>query len=164
MLVPVYIFPDRRRLLRDWDEAIREDAVLNRWKAEVVRRERRGKRQPDLVTTVGPTRQPFEYRSTWVVHKNMPHDVYCGRPSIWGNVFSHESGTLAQFRVTTRQQAVYSYAKWLMTQPQLLNRIPALTGKVLSCWCDRHRGVFDPAIHLCHCHVLAWLANPGNFP
>lgn len=107
--------------------------------------------------------QPFEKRSRFVVHRDLPYDIYIGRPTRWGNLFSHKSDTLAQYRVATRQLAVYSYAKWLMTQPVLLSAIPALKGAVLGCWCDRHKGEFDPLKHLCHGHVLAWLANGADF-
>lgn len=109
---------------------------------------------------------PFEQRSRLVVHRDMPHDVYIGRGrnTRWGNPFSHQVNTLARFKVATREQAVYSYAKWLMAQADLLAEVPTLKGKILGCWCDRHRGDFNPEWHLCHGHVLAWLANPGAFP
>lgn len=78
------------------------------------------------------------------------YDVYIGRPSIWGNPFSHEFGTLAQYKVKTRQEAVEKYEAWILTQPDLLARLPKLKSKVLGCWCV-------PA--LCHGHVLLKLIN-----
>ena len=108
--------------------------------------------------------QPFEHRSRFVVHRDLPYDIYVGRPTWWGNPFSHEKHTLAKFRVATREVAVHSYAKWLMEQPQLLAELPSLKGKVLGCWCDRHKAPFQSKLYLCHGHVLAWLANPGAFP
>ncbi len=107
--------------------------------------------------------QPFERRSRFVVHRDLPYDIYIGRPTRWGNKFSHKSETLAEFRVTTREEAVYSHAKWLMTQPDLLADVHTLKGLVLGCWCDKHRAPFDPAKHLCHGHVYAWLANGEEF-
>jgi hypothetical protein len=76
--------------------------------------------------------------------------VYVGRPSPWGNPFSHLPGTLAQFRVATRAAAIRSYRRWLRTQPQLLAALPTLRGKVLGCWC---------APQACHAEVLARLAE-----
>ena len=71
-----------------------------------------------------------------VVHcKREEFDVYIGRPSKWGNPFSHKGGTKAQFRVDTREQAVACYRKWVLEQPELMEALPELRGKTLGCWC-----------------------------
>ena len=71
-----------------------------------------------------------------VVHcKKEPYDVYIGRPSKWGNPFSHKTGTKAQFKVDTREQAILAYEDWLGKQPDLLEALPELEGKILGCWC-----------------------------
>jgi hypothetical protein len=70
-----------------------------------------------------------------VVHRGYPHDVYIGRPSKWGNPFSHKPGTLAKFRVSTRKEAITKYREWILTQPQLLAELHELKGKTLGCWC-----------------------------
>jgi len=87
-----------------------------------------------------------------VVHcKREPYDVYIGRPGPWGNPFTHKDGTLAQFKVASREEAVEKYEEWLLAQPELVKKVKAeLKGKVLGCWCD-------PL--LCHGHVLARIAN-----
>ena len=36
--------------------------------------------------------------------KNGPFDVYIGRPSKWGNPYSHKEGTLAEFKVSSRKE------------------------------------------------------------
>ena len=82
--------------------------------------------------------------------KKDKYDVYIGRPSIWGNPFSHRDFTKAQFKVETREQAVEAYRQWIKTQPQLLSRLPELKGKVLACWCKPQS---------CHGDVLAELAD-----
>lgn len=88
---------------------------------------------------------------TRVVHcKREQHDVYIGRPSIWGNPFSHKAGTLAQFQVSSREEAISKYREWLMQQPELLKKVHELKGKTLGCWCK-------PAA--CHGDVLAELAD-----
>lgn len=51
--------------------------------------------------------------SQLVVHKHKAHyDVYIGRPSKWGNPFSHKAGTLAQYRVASREEAIARYREW----------------------------------------------------
>ncbi len=88
-----------------------------------------------------------------VVHcKKHHHDIYIGRPSKWGNPFSEKSGTLAKFKVASRQEAIDAFAEWIQNQPRLLRALPELKGKVLGCWC---------APKECHGDVLANLANEG---
>jgi hypothetical protein len=42
-----------------------------------------------------------------VVHcKKSPYDIYIGRPSKWGNPYSHLSGTLAEYKVSSREEAI----------------------------------------------------------
>lgn len=80
-----------------------------------------------------------------VVHcKREKHDVYIGRPSVWGNPFSMNSES-------ERDAVVEKYKKWLMAQPRLIERAKReLRGKVLGCWCAPRR---------CHGDVLAEIAN-----
>ena len=87
-----------------------------------------------------------------VVHKNNPHDVYIGRPSIWGNPFSHlQSQSLAKFKVASRDEAVSSYRNWILNQRKLIVKAQEeLRGKILGCWC---------APLSCHGDVLAEIAN-----
>ncbi len=59
-------------------------------------------------------------------------DVYIGRPSKWGNPFSHKSGTLAQFRVATREEAVARYREWFPQQSHLVADLGELIDKVLG--------------------------------
>jgi hypothetical protein len=83
-------------------------------------------------------------------HKPTPDDVYIGRPSKWGNPYSHMPGTLAQYRVATRQEALDRYREWILQQPELMAALPELRGKTLICWCK-------PAS--CHGDVLAELVS-----
>lgn len=87
-----------------------------------------------------------------VVHcKRLPFDVYIGRPSKWGNPFTHLKGnTLAEFRVETREQAVESYREYLLNNTSLMNDLHELKGKVLGCWCSPQS---------CHGDILVELAN-----
>lgn len=93
---------------------------------------------------------------TKVVHcKIEPFDIYIGRPSEWGNPFSHKEGTKAQFKTSTVEEAVANYANWITTQPQLLAKISNLKGKTLGCWCKHPKKPDAP----CHGDVLAVLAD-----
>ncbi len=98
-----------------------------------------------------------------VVHVNLaPYDVYIGRrvrnrpdlvPVGWGNPFHiGKDGT--------REEVMAKFRDWIQTQPQLLERLPELRGKVLGCWCAAKEGLtptLDGAI--CHGQILAALAN-----
>lgn len=44
-----------------------------------------------------------------VHHKRAPYDVYIGRPSAWGNQFSHLPASAAEWRVATRDEAIRKY-------------------------------------------------------
>jgi hypothetical protein len=86
-----------------------------------------------------------------VVHcKKEPYDVYIGRPSKWGNPFSHKDGTTAKFKVATRGEAIDAYEKWITEGEgnHLLNDLHELDGKVLGCWCKPQR---------CHGDILVKL-------
>lgn len=87
-----------------------------------------------------------------VVHwKQARYDVYVGRPGPWGNPYSHEEDSIAQFKVATREEAIAKFEEWLLSQPELVKRVKReLRGKVLGCWC---------APKPCHGEVLARIAN-----
>lgn len=77
--------------------------------------------------------------------------IYIGRPSIWGNPFSHLEGTLAEFRVNSREEAIAAYRLYLMNQPELIQRAKTeLRGRDLVCWCNP-----GP----CHGDILIEVAN-----
>lgn len=86
-----------------------------------------------------------------VVHHNKEtHDVYIGRPSVWGNPFSHKTGTLAKYKTKNRKEAIEKFREYLLNSPELMSRLHELKGKTLGCWCK-------PAA--CHGDVLLELAN-----
>ena len=80
-------------------------------------------------------------KETRVVHcRKEPYDVYIGRSSDpilgkWGNPFSHKDGTLAEFKVKDRKEAIEKYEQYLLGNKELMNSIHELRGKVLGCWC-----------------------------
>jgi len=74
-------------------------------------------------------------QSSFIVHcKKEPYDIYIGRPSIWGNPFSHLDGK-GRYRVANRALAIQCYRDWVWTQPELLMQVHTLKNRVLGCWC-----------------------------
>lgn len=96
-------------------------------------------------------------QKTRVVHcRREAYDVYVGRPSVYGNPFSHLAGTLAQYQVSTREEAVAAYRTWIHNPENraLLQKVKTeLKGKVLGCWCKPLS---------CHGDVLAEIADESN--
>lgn len=90
---------------------------------------------------------------TKVVHcKKQPYDVYIGRPSKFGNPFSHKEGTLALYKCATRKESIQRFSEWIMNGDgqHLLDDLHELRGKVLGCWCKPQP---------CHGDVLVELVN-----
>lgn len=86
-----------------------------------------------------------------VVHfKKDPCDIYIGRGSKWGNPFTHKDGTIAEFKVSSRKEAIEKYEEWIKTQPHLMESLGELKGKTLGCWCKPQA---------CHGDVLKKLAD-----
>ena len=90
--------------------------------------------------------------TTVVHHKKDKYDVYIGRPSKWGNPFTHKEGTRAEYILPTRDEAVEAYRKWITEGDgkYLLKWLPELKNKTLGCWCHPLP---------CHGDVLAELTN-----
>jgi hypothetical protein len=72
--------------------------------------------------------------------------VYIGRPTKWGNYYSH-LGVAGTTLVKNRFEAVLRFAKGLVKDKQLVKDArKELKGKTLVCYCDPE---------LCHGHVWA---------
>jgi hypothetical protein len=89
--------------------------------------------------------------------KNNSNGVYLGRPSIFGNTYSHlPTKNLAEKKVDTRDQAVahyaYDFKSLWSTNLVFQNNIKNMRNKHLVCWC---------APLLCHCIYAAATANRG---
>jgi hypothetical protein len=84
-----------------------------------------------------------------------PFDVYIGRPSKWGNPYTHlhRKDTI---HVSSPEEAVRIYEEWIkermVAEPEKYN-LDELRGKVLGCYCR-------PAI--CHGDVLVKLCDEGD--
>jgi hypothetical protein len=92
---------------------------------------------------------------TRVVHfKKESFDIYIGRPSKWGNPFSHKNDTLAEFKVKDRKEAIAKYEQYLISNKTLMKSLYELKGKTLGCWCKPQS---------CHGDILAkWADGFGN--
>lgn len=80
---------------------------------------------------------------TVVNKRTSKYDVYIGRGSIWGNPFIiGKDGN--------RTQVIRKYLRWILNNPELLNKIHTLKGKRLGCFCKPKN---------CHGDVLVFLFN-----
>jgi hypothetical protein len=96
--------------------------------------------------------QPEKVQTKVVHFKKSEFDIYIGRPSKWGNPYSHKKGTLAKFFRPTRDECVEAYRQWITEGEgsHLLEDLTELKGKVLGCWCKPQA---------CHGDVLKDLVN-----
>lgn len=93
-------------------------------------------------------------------YKTIPgaHDVYIGRPTVFGNPYTHlpSKNTLAKYQVATRDEAVDAYKPWLLgllnsdefawlSFVDLVQRYHSGEHVVLICYCSPER---------CHGDVL----------
>lgn len=103
------------------------------------------------------TKEETLFSMTTVVHcRKEPFDTYIGRPSKWGNPYTHLSAAAEREGmelVASVDEAIEAYQEWIMEQPELLKDLHELKGKRLGCWCKP-----GP----CHGDVLAELAD--NLP
>lgn len=79
-----------------------------------------------------------EVAKTTVVNKQRSKfDVFIGRPSKWGNPFSHLNTSRAEYKVNTREEAIEAYRDWLLNGDGrfLLKDLHELKGKRLGCFC-----------------------------
>lgn len=86
-----------------------------------------------------------------VRHTN-DYDVYIGRGSQWGNPYTtiYPLTSHARFLVGSREEAIEGYEGWIRSQPELLEQLPQLRGRILGCYCK-------PLA--CHGDVIARLAD-----
>jgi len=84
--------------------------------------------------------------------KKEPYDVYIGRPSKWGNPYSHKEGTSAKYFKPTREEAIEAYREYILNGEgkHLLEDLHELDGKTLGCWCKPKA---------CHGDILVEIIN-----
>lgn len=77
------------------------------------------------------------------------YDIYIGRPSKWGNPFTHLESDIAKYKVGSRIESIQKYADWIVGK-EIYDEIYELENKVLGCFCEPN---------ICHGTVLAELAD-----
>lgn len=84
------------------------------------------------------------------------YDVYIGRPSVWGNPYSHLRGlgTRAKYLVESRDKAIELYTQWLVSPrgAAAMKALRFLEGKRLGCHCRPKEG-FQSQL-MCHGQIL----------
>lgn len=85
--------------------------------------------------------------------------VYIGRGSKWGNIFTHRRDVAEKsggkvMLVSSRDEAVERYQKYIWNNQELRSHLPELQGRDLVCYCAPQR---------CHGDVLVAMANPDLF-
>lgn len=101
-----------------------------------------------------------EILETRVVHfRKEKCDVYVGRPSIFGNPYSHinDRKTDALYIVSSVDEAISKYKEYILNQPSLLAKLPGLKGKILGCWCGKADKWYPGIKMFCHAQVLQQL-------
>ena len=68
------------------------------------------------------------------------YDVYIGRhmdpvKGKWGNPYSSKDGTLAEFKVSSKKEAIDMYEKHLLSSVELMKQLHTLKYKRLGCFC-----------------------------
>lgn len=85
---------------------------------------------------------------TKVVHcQKEPYDILIDRTTPFGNPYSHQDDTLAQFKVATRKEAMDGFRAYLESNKELQEKIKPLKGKTLGCWCRPEK--------TCHGDIIA---------
>lgn len=88
------------------------------------------------------------------IRNNLPSEYYyIGRPSKFGNPYSSKKDTIAKYSVSTKEEAIEYYEKYLH-ESGLINDIGELQGKILVCWCiNSNKYIKDQEI-VCHGQIL----------
>lgn len=88
-----------------------------------------------------------------IVHcKKEKYDIYIGRPSKWGNPYSHKLGKYIDIDhvCSSRQEAIEKYKEYFLNNNYLISCLEELKGKTLGCWCKQKK---------CHGDFLAEIVD-----
>lgn len=78
------------------------------------------------------------------------YDICIGRGTKWGNPYSHLPNSRAEFICTSRNESIMKYKEWILNQPDLMDSLHELRGKILGCYCKPKS---------CHGDILVSLVN-----
>jgi hypothetical protein len=103
------------------------------------------------ITLVKSFMEKYKGRISNMKRSKVPGAIYCGRPSKWGNRFTHFSGVAGTTEVRSRVEAVVFYRRDLIDRIKAgevdLDELVAFhtNNSNLECYC---------APLLCHCGVI----------
>lgn len=80
-----------------------------------------------------------------IVNINSEYDIYVGRPSKWGNPYSHLDKSLAEYKVESVDDALKKYEEYLLNNKKLFDSLSELKYKKIACWCKTKK---------CHAYIL----------
>lgn len=81
-----------------------------------------------------------------VVNIKDEYDIYVGRPSKWGNPYTHlNNNTRAKYIVDNINEAIEKYEEYLIKNKELFNSLHELKYKKIACWCKTKK---------CHAYIL----------
>lgn len=71
-----------------------------------------------------------------IVHfRKDPYDIYIGRPSKFSNPYSSKPGTLAKYKVNSREESLLKFEEYLLNNKNLMDSLYELKYKTLGCFC-----------------------------
>lgn len=79
--------------------------------------------------------------------------VFIGRPSKWGNRWSHLKNAYAEY-VPNRKEAIEKYRVWILNNKELMSDLESLRGQTLGCFCCNSDEVRPSDPYVCHGQVL----------
>ena len=95
------------------------------------------------------------------IKENNSYDIYIGRPSIYGNPFSHLDNTIAKYRVNTVEESLLNFRNYLIENNYLIIEIENLKNKKLGCFCINSKEYKMGDKIICHGQIYQmYLSNP----
>ncbi len=69
------------------------------------------------------------------VNWNEPYDILITRPGPFGNPYSHKEGTSAEFKVSSKREAVDKFREYFYQNEELQEACGVLKDKRIACVC-----------------------------
>jgi len=69
------------------------------------------------------------------VNWNEPYDILITRPGPFGNPFSHKPNTLAEFKVSSKREAIDKFREYFDKNEELQEACKVLKDKRIACQC-----------------------------
>lgn len=152
--------PDEELIIREHINELRFEAENNRIRGKVSPTETSSSEISPTETKDGSIAEGSNIRLPRVVNVKLTpqFDIYIGRAnkryklaaSIWANPYPLPTNHTPEQRL----KCIADYREYLLSNPDLLSRVPELQGKVVGCWCKQPNADIP-----CHGDVLMELAD-----